>query len=148
MFLKLAVISSCVVLAGCATAPESSAVATCTDLISSGGGVLKYCQTGNRIDATETGVDPRAEPPAAKTVDDLEVLQGLQKQIGLSPRLAASRRLVARACVVDGVDYLTVSVKDLKRILGTTATAEAPRAPASRRVDVAAPAASGPEPQT
>lgn len=146
MILKLTVILSCVALAGCATAPEPSALATCTDLISSGGGVLKYCQTGNRIDATETGVDPRAEPPAARIVDDLEVLQGLQKQIGLSPRLAASRKLVARACVVDGVDYLTVSVKDLKRILGTTD--EAPRARASRRADVVAPPASGPEPQT
>ena len=117
MILKLAFIASCMALAGCASPPDSGAVATCTDLISTGGGMLKYCQTGNKIEATETGIDPKAEPVAAKLVDDPEVLNGLQRQAGLHPEYLASRRLVAKACVADGVDYLSISVKDLKRII-------------------------------
>ena len=117
MILKLTFIASCVALAGCASPPDSGAVATCTDLISTGGGMLQYCQTGNKIEATETGIDPEAEPVAAKLVDDPEVLNGLQRQAGLHPEYRASRRLVAKACVADGVDYLSISVKDLKRII-------------------------------
>lgn len=117
MLLKLAFMVSCMGLAGCASGSSTEAVATCTDLISTGGGMLKYCQTGNKIEATESGIDPKAEPAAVKVVDDPEVLQGLQKQAGLHPEFMGSRKLVARACVADGVDYLSVSVKDLKRML-------------------------------
>ena len=122
MILKLAFIASCLALAGCASSPDAGAVATCTDLISTGGGMLKYCQTGNRVDVTETGIDPKAEPPAVKVVDDLGALQGLQKEAGLSPDYTASRDLVARACVVNGVDYVSVSVKDLKRMTSAIGT--------------------------
>ena len=130
MILKLAFIASCMALAGCASSPDAGAVATCTDLISTGGGMLKYCQTGNRIEATESGIDPGAEPVAAKTVDDPEVLNGLQRQAGLHPEYAPSRRLVAKACVADGVDYLSISVKDLKRIIDERPAGPAAAAPA------------------
>ena len=121
MILKLAFIASCLALAGCASSPGAGALATCTDLISTGGGMLKYCQTGNKIEATETGIDPEAEPVAAKLVDDPEVLSGLQRQAGLRPEFLASRKLVARACVADGVNYLSISVDDLKRMITTGA---------------------------
>ena len=123
MILKLAFIASCLALAGCATSPDMKAVATCTDLISTGGGMLKYCQTGNRIDVTESGVDPKAEPPAVKIVDDPEVLQGLQKEAGLRQDLLVSHQLVARACVANGTEYISVAVKDLKRMLATDRSA-------------------------
>ena len=116
MILKLAFIASCLALAGCASSPDAKAVATCTDLISTGGGMLKYCQTGNRIESSENGIDPNADP-AAKVIDDPEVLNGLQKEAGLHPEFIASRKLVARACVAGGADYLSISVKDLKRII-------------------------------
>jgi hypothetical protein len=123
MMWKLALVVSCLGLAGCASTPGTDAVATCTDLISTSGGMLKYCQTGNKIEATESGIDSKAEPAAVKVVDDPEVLQGLQKQAGLHPELMDSRKLVARACVAGGVDYLSVSVKDLKRMLSDRMTA-------------------------
>ena len=126
MFLKLAFMVSCMGLAGCANGSGTDAVATCTDLISTGGGMLKYCQTGNKIEATESGIDPKAEPAAVKVVNDPEVLQGLQKQAGLHAELSDSRKLVARACVAGGVDYLSISVKDLKRMLSDRSTAVPP----------------------
>lgn len=141
MILKLAFIASCLALAGCASSPDAKAVATCTDLISTGGGMLKYCQTGNRIEATESGIDAEAEPASAKLVDDPAVLAGLQRQAGLRPEFRASRKLVARACVADGVDYLSISVKDLKRMIS-----ERPTAPAPAAVERALPTDPGPSP--
>ena len=114
-------IMSFAALGGCATPP--SATATCTDLVSTGGGLLKYCQTGRRIDVTESGVDPAADPPAVKIVDDPEVLSRLQREAGLRPEFSASRKLVTRACVAGGVDYITLSVNDIKRIMADRSAA-------------------------
>lgn len=126
MMRKALFILLCSALGGCATSP--SATATCTNLISTGGGLLKYCQTGRQIDVTESGIDPSAEPVPVKVVDDPAVLNGLQHEAGLHEAFSASRKLVARACVVGKTDYLTVSVDDIKRMLskGRTPQAAAP----------------------
>lgn len=109
-------------LAGCAADPR--ATATCTDLISTGGGLLRYCQLGDKLNVSESGIDPAHAATDVRIVDDPAVLSALQKQIGLRPAFRASRRIIARACVVKGGDFVSISLSDLKRIIDAPVRAE------------------------
>lgn len=110
-------------LAGCAASP--GATATCTDLISAGGGLLKFCQAGDKLHVSESGIDPEKAGTDVRIVDDPAVLDALGRQVGPLPDFQASRRLIAHACVVKGGDFVTLSLADLKRIVGTPVRAAA-----------------------
>ncbi|WP_237479771.1 hypothetical protein [Lichenibacterium dinghuense] len=102
-------------VAGCATSP--GATATCTDLISTGGGLLKFCQAGDKLHVTESGIDPAEAANEVKIVDDPSVLHSLQSEISPRPELKSSREIVARACLVKGKEYISIAAVDLKRIV-------------------------------
>lgn len=102
-------------LAGCAAAP--GATATCTDLISTGGGLLKFCQNGDKLHVTESAIDPAEAAQDVRIVDDPSVLDALQRRLGLRPAFRGSRRIIAHACVVKGGDFVSISLSDLKRII-------------------------------
>lgn len=110
-------------LAGCAASP--GATATCTDLISTGGGLLKFCQAGDKLHVSESGIDPAGPAGDVKIVDDPAVLNALQKQISPRADFAASRRIVAHACVVKGDAFVSISLADLKRIVDAPVRASA-----------------------
>lgn len=118
-----------ILVAGCATSSPQPVVSTarwsdlakddnrCTDIISVGGGVIKFCQTESTVQVFESGVDLAAERRKLDVINDPKALLALQKTISARPDLQASRRLVAKACTVNGVTYLTLSLESLKKIV-------------------------------
>ncbi|MCJ2067856.1 hypothetical protein MKK75_03365 [Methylobacterium sp. J-030] len=119
-------------VAGCATYPPRAVYLIaqqpglsrdenrCTDIISTGGGVLKFCQTENNVNIYESGIDLTAERRKLDIVNNPKALLALQKDITVRPDLRTSRKLVAKACVVNDTRYVTISLDSLKKILDAT----------------------------
>ncbi len=115
MLKKIGLLASCLGLANCATVPFSAA--NCTNLISGTGGVLKFCQTIDRIAITETGIVAGRRSEEVAIVDDPITLAALAKQLRLNRDLSRSRGIIKRACVVNGDGYISIRSTDLARLL-------------------------------
>lgn len=113
-------------------------MATCTNLVSVGGGLLQFCQAADKIKVSESGVDVADGAREVKIVDDPVVLAALETDLHTSPGFAPSRNLVARACLVRGRAYVSIAMDDLKRILAAKAAPATDLA--SMRTDEDAPA--------
>ena len=104
-------------MSGCAS--SSGATATCTSLVSMGGGLLQFCQSADKLRVSESGVDPANGTEEVKIVDDPLVLASLEGDLRLHAAFSTSRRLIARACLVKGHGFVSISAADLKRILAS-----------------------------
>lgn len=115
-------------LTGCAA--SGGPVATCTNLISTGGGLLQFCQRADKLQVSESGVDPAGGAASVQVVNDPSVLHALERDLRPRPDFAPSRRLVARACLVNGQGYVSVAASDLRRIMGEAADSARSESPA------------------
>lgn len=93
----------------------------CTDIISTAGGILKFCQTADRVDVFESGVDLDQARRKLDVINDPEALVAIQKELHLRPDLKLSRKAVAGACVANGTTYVNISLKSMKAILKSAA---------------------------
>lgn len=113
----------------------------CTDIISTGGGVLKFCQTETNVDVYESGVDLAAERRKLDIINNPKALLALQKDINLRSDLRASRKLVAKACLVNDTQYVTISLDSLKKIMNSYAISTVnDEAPLNQNRRIASPA--------
>ena len=105
----------CFVLGGCAA--STSTTSNCTNLISTAGGLLQFCQSANKLAVTESGIDVRNEAEEIQVVRDPVTLNALVKQLVPRQSFKLSRHLVARACVIKGKTYVNISLADLRRMM-------------------------------
>ena len=113
------------------------ATAECRHLQSSDGKPLRFCEQGNRLVIDDQSVDRDPGVDKKRLIDDAEFLADMIQQLPKAPppAIKTDKKLkgkppAAPVCTMADPGYLTISVKDIKRLMQLSAeraaTANAP----------------------
>ena len=123
----------------------ATATAECRHLQSPEGKPLRFCEQGSRLVIDDQSIDRDPGIDKKRLIDDAEFLADMIQQLPKDPppstkpgKKPNGKPTVAAVCTMADPGYLTISVKDIKRLMQLSAERAAAATAPARNAEVAA----------